>query len=168
MDINCNKVTYEITNSKPLISHINSIKDAHKTTFTLHPPKASRTNFEHTNTINQHASNKQRADKLQLYHQNIRGLHIKIEELATQWTNHFPHLLCFTEHHLKKTEINNIHIKNYSLGASYCRHSRKHGRVGIFVHHTLSYFTINLNKLCNDYDFEACAVKLLISTNIYL
>jgi exonuclease III len=53
------------------------------------------------------------------------------------------------------------------LGASYCRQSHTHGGVGIFVHNTLSYSTINLNKVYNDYDLEACAIKLIISTNTY-
>ena len=35
------------------------------------------------------------------------------------------------------------------------------------MHNTLSFSTINLNKICNEYDFEACAIKLIISTNIY-
>jgi len=39
--------------------------------------------------------------------------------------------------------------------------------VGIFVHNSLSYTTINLNNIGNDYDFEACAIKLVLSTNIY-
>ena len=39
--------------------------------------------------------------------------------------------------------------------------------MGIFVHNSLSYTTINLNKIGNDYDFEACAIKLMVSTNIY-
>jgi exonuclease III len=108
-----------------------------------------------------------RSDILQLYQQNIRGLHNKTEELTTQWTTHSPHILCFTEHHLKEFEIINTHITNYSLGPSYCRHSRTHGRVGIFVHNTLAYSTINLNNICNNNDYEACAVKLDISPNTY-
>jgi exonuclease III len=60
-----------------------------------------------------------------------------------------------------------MRINNYALGASYCRHSRTHGGVGIFVHNSISYVTINLNKIGNDYDFEACAIKLMLSTNIY-
>jgi hypothetical protein len=103
---------------------------------------------------------------LRLYHQNIRGLTNKTEELTTQWTTQFTHLLCFTEHHLNESEINNVYIKHYTLGASYCRQSRTHGGVGIFMHNTLSYSAISLNKLCNDYDLEACAIKLIISTNI--
>ena len=53
------------------------------------------------------------------------------------------------------------------MGASYCRKSRTHGGVGIFVYNTLLYSTVNLNKVCNDYAFEACVIKLLISSNIY-
>ena len=151
MDITCNKVTNDITITKARIPLVNSNNDAH----------------EHSYTINQRTTNKNKSDKLQLYHQNIRGLHNKTEELTTQWTNQFPHLLCFSEHHLKESEINNIHINYYTLGASYCRNSCSHGGVGIFVHNTLSFSTINLNQICNDYDFEACAIKLIISTNIY-
>jgi len=108
-----------------------------------------KTNLEHSYTTKHYATykiNAKESGNLQLHHQNIRGLHNKIEELTTQWTKHFPHLLCFTKHHLKETEINNIHIENYTLGASYCRHSRTHGGVGIFMHNSLSYATINLNK----------------------
>ena len=78
-----------------------------------------------------------------------------------------PHLLCLTDHHLKEFEINNVHIENYTLAASHCRHNRSHGGVGIFVHNSLSYTTINLNKIGNDYDLEACTIKLMVSTNIY-
>jgi hypothetical protein len=35
------------------------------------------------------------------------------------------------------------------------------------MHNTLSYSTINLNKLHNDHDLEACAIKLIIPSNIY-
>jgi len=104
---------------------------------------------------------------LRLYHQNIRGISKKIEELTTQWATQFPHLLCFTEHHLKDSELTHISIEHYTLGASYCRQSRTHGGVGIFVHNTSSYSTINLNKFCNDHDLEACAIQLIILPNIY-
>jgi len=95
-------------------------------------PKVINTNLEHSDTTKQYATNGSKLDNLQIYHQNIRGLHNKIDELTTQWTVHPPHLLCFMEHHLKESEITNIHIKNYTLGASYCRHSRTHGGVCIF------------------------------------
>ena len=79
--------------------------------FSFLPPKVINTNLEHYDTTNQYATNGSKLGKLQIYHQNSRGLHNKIDELTTQWTVH-PHLLCFTEHHLKESEITNLHIKN--------------------------------------------------------
>jgi hypothetical protein len=61
-------------------------------------------------------------ENLKIFHQNIRGLRNKIEELITHLSNCVPHvLLCFTEHDLKEFEINNTHINYYNLSASYCR-----------------------------------------------
>ena len=59
--------------------------------------------------------------RLRIFHQNIRGLHRKVDELTTQWLNLSPNILCFTEHHLKDHEIGNICINHYNLGAFYCR-----------------------------------------------
>ena len=127
MDITCNKVTSDISITKTRIPLVNSNNVAHELIFSSQTTNVTRKNTEHSYTINQHTTNKNKSDKLQLYHQNIRGLHNKIEELTTQWFNHYPHLLCFTEHHLKESEINNIHINYYTLGASYCRNSHSHG-----------------------------------------
>ena len=80
--------------------------------------------------------------------------------------NHVPHILCFKEHHLKESEINNTCINYYNLGASYCRNSCKLGGVGIFVHSTLSYTSIDLTKYCNEQGLEACPLKLKYLTNV--
>jgi len=142
----------------------------HKLIHSVQTPIVTKTKLEHFSTTKQQGTKKintKKSGNLQVYHQNIRGLHNKIDELITQWTNHCPHLICLTEHHLKEFEINNVHIENYTLGASHCRHSGTDGGVGIFVHNSLSYTAINLNNIGNDYDFEACAIKLMVSTNIY-
>jgi hypothetical protein len=65
--------------------------------------------------------------------------------------------LCFSEHHLKKFELNQINVEGYSLGAAY---SRQRGDVCIFVHKNLNYTTIDLDKYCKDQDIEVCALKL--------
>ena len=83
---------------------------------------------------------------LLIYHQNIRGLRNKIDELFMLWSSNFPHLLCFTEHHLCNDEINCIYINPYNLGAKYCRVNRKYGGVSIFVHETLSFTTTDLSE----------------------
>jgi hypothetical protein len=36
---------------------------------------------------------------LRIYHQNIRGLSNKTDELLSQWVSKSPHILCLTEHH---------------------------------------------------------------------
>jgi hypothetical protein len=57
-----------------------------------------------------------------------------------------PHLICFTERHLKDYELNNTHIPKNKLGANYCRKNLKQGRVSIYVHETLKFTNINLLK----------------------
>ena len=80
------------------------------------------------------------------------------------WSSNFPHILCFTEHHLSNDEINCIYINSYNLGAKYCRTNRKYG-VSIFVHETLSFSTIYLCEFCNDQSIEICAVKSQLSSS---
>jgi Endonuclease/Exonuclease/phosphatase family. len=121
------------------------------------------------NRDNQCFTNTEKYDKLRLFHQNIRGLNNnKIEELSKQCPSLFPHILAaITEHHLNELEFINTRFDHYTLGASYCRQNRSHGGVCIYVLNTLSYSTINLNNECNNYDLEACATKLITSSNIY-
>jgi hypothetical protein len=86
---------------------------------------------------NTSSSSKNNNISLMISHQNIRGLHNKTDELLNFWTTELPHIFCLTEHHLSDHEINSTCIKNYNLGAKYCRKSRKHCGVSIFVHETL-------------------------------
>ena len=39
---------------------------------------------------------------LKIFHQNIRGLRNKIDELTLHLSDCVPQVLCFTEHHLKE------------------------------------------------------------------
>jgi exonuclease III len=96
---------------------------------------------------------------LAIYHQNIRGINNKTEELLSQWEFNLPHVLCFTEHHLTKLEITCIIIKFYNLEAYFC-HKSKNGGVCIFVHYKLQFTPTDLNEYCIDQDIEICAVKL--------
>ena len=115
----------------------------------------------------EHEINNKNTVNLRIFHQNIRGLRNKTEEMIMHLSNRVPHVLCFTEHHLKEFEINNTRINQYNLGAYYCRVTRKHGGVGIFIHDTLSYTSIDLSEYCNEQDLEACALKFKISNNVF-
>jgi exonuclease III len=80
-----------------------------------------------------------------LYHQNIRGINNKTEELLSQWESKFPHVLCLTEYHLTKAAITRIFINSYNLAAYFCHKSRKNGGVSIFVHQNSQYTPIDLD-----------------------
>jgi len=72
----------------------------------------------------------------------------------------FPHILCFSEHHLKNSELNQINVDGYNLGAKYCRQIVKGGGVCIFVRNNLNYTNIDLSTYCRDQDIEVCALNL--------
>jgi len=58
-----------------------------------------------------------------LYHQNIRSITNKIDELSIHiQTNCIgPHFVCLTEHRLKVTEITNLSLEGYKLVSEFCR-----------------------------------------------
>jgi hypothetical protein len=63
----------------------------------------------------------------------------KTNELTASLYPNFPHIKCFSEHHLKQNEINHISIDNYNLGANFCKQSFNKDGVSIFVHKTLKF-----------------------------
>jgi len=96
---------------------------------------------------------------LHVYHQNIRGLRGKPNELCQLYPT-FPHILCITEHHMDYSELQQTSFNNYKLVASYCRNSYAKGSVCIFKQETLRYVRLDLKKHCKDKDFEVCATKV--------
>ena len=62
-----------------------------------------------------------------IFHQNIRGLKSKVDELSNSLWPDYPHILCLTEHHLKIFEIDNLPTDRYKLGSKFCRHEFKNG-----------------------------------------
>jgi hypothetical protein len=82
-------------------------------------------NSEWDCSITTRSSNSNKTTPLLICHQNIKGLRNKIDEISMLWSSNFPHVLCFTEHHLGNNEINCIYINSYNLGAKYCRTNRK-------------------------------------------
>ena len=68
---------------------------------------------------------------LTIYHQNVRGLRGKTNELLRQLHPNFPHILCFSEHHINHLELKQTFIDNYKLGVSYCRTLYEKGGVCI-------------------------------------
>jgi hypothetical protein len=57
----------------------------------------------------------------------------KRDELKSSTSPNSPHILCLSEHHLKKFELDQINIDGYRHGAAYCRQVVKRGTVCVFV-----------------------------------
>ena len=76
------------------------------------------------------------SNSVTIFHQNICGLRGKTDELLSSVFPDFPHILCFSEHHLKKPELDQINVDGYRLCAAYCRQVVKRGGVCIFVKKT--------------------------------
>ena len=97
-----------------------------------------------------------------IYHQNIRGLSGKINELLLSLPTEAPILICLTEHHLKDYELANTHIPKYKLGAKYCRKNLKQGGVCIYVSESTKFSNINLSKHTKEQDIELAAIQINI------
>jgi hypothetical protein len=66
----------------------------------------------------------------------------------------FLHIICFSEHHLKQIELEQINLEGYKFGAVYCRKSLLIGEVCIFVHKKYNYSDGDLSKYCKEQDTE--------------
>ena len=103
---------------------------------------------------------------------NIRGnLHNiiwykKLDEISiiTQRNCIGPQLFCFTEHHLKKFEIDKLFLEDYILASSFCRETSLGGGVCILINQRLKYKAITLGSFCHEKTFEVCAVKLSLES----
>ena len=84
--------------------------------------------------ISNHLTDTREPNNFTLFHQNIRGLTHKIDELLISLLHDNPQVLCVTEHHLRSDEIDNIHLGQYTLSTYFCRKTHKQGGVSIFVH----------------------------------
>jgi exonuclease III len=124
------------------------------------------TNANESFTNHRHATTNKNDDTkniLKIFHQNIRGLKGKKDELMLHLHTDAPHLICLTEHHLKKYELDVTPVSKYKLGANYCRTNLKYGGVCIFIKENLKFTNINLHKHCKEQDMEIAAIQLKLN-----
>jgi hypothetical protein len=74
----------------------------------------------------------------QIFHQNIRGLWSKTDELINylEIYNINPHVLCFSEHHMEEQDLLHLTLPGYILEASVCYQNLQKDGVSILVHKT--------------------------------
>jgi exonuclease III len=100
-----------------------------------------------------------------IFHQNIRGISHKTDELIISLLPDTPHVLCLTEHHLQNEEIGTVHLDRYTLGAKFCRKTYKEGGVCIYVINDIQFNAINLDQHNREKDLEICAIKILLPSS---
>jgi exonuclease III len=100
-------------------------------------------------------------NNFKIFHQNVRGLSGKVEELLFSLANdNYPHILCITEHHMRLEEINITNLEQYNLGTFYCRYKFKQGGVSIYIKNGVKFEIIDLKQFCKDKDLEICALRV--------
>jgi hypothetical protein len=101
-------------------------------------------------------------NNITLYHQNVHSLTNKIDELNIFMESNYtgPQLICFTEHHLKESEITKLSLEVYTLVSGFCRKEFLGGGVCILINKILKYQPIDLSHFCYELTLEICAVKL--------
>jgi hypothetical protein len=101
---------------------------------------------------------------LHIFHQNIRGLRSKIDELINSFEidNINPHTLSFTEHHMEEQDMLHLTLPGYILGSSFCRRNLQRGVVCIFVRKDLYFSKMDISHSSTEKDLEICAVEIEI------
>ena len=90
--------------------------------------------------------NKNHVTELKIFHQNIRGLNHKTDELLNCWSTEFPHIILLWNTTYKNMRLT-AHILNIIIWeATHRRKFYKHGGVGLFLHDTLSFSTTDLSN----------------------
>jgi hypothetical protein len=65
---------------------------------------------------------------------------------------------------MNHSELQQTFLDSYKLGVSYCRTLYEKRGVCIFVHESLRYIRIDLERNCKNKDFEICAIKTCFNT----
>jgi len=109
-------------------------------------------------------------ESLLLIHQNIRGLSNKINEFTSMLTlEHInPQVICFSEHHMSKSNLNLLNISNYNLSTGFCRQTNKKEGVCIYVREDICYRSLDLSRYCEEKNHEACAIQIRSINNLQI
>jgi hypothetical protein len=123
----------------------------------------------HSHSLNNFSYDHCIANKFVIRHQNIRGISNKIDEFLNSLSPNTQQVICLTEHHLRTEGISNVNLSQYTLGASFCRCTYRHGCVYIFVPKNIQVYAINLDQYNKEKekDLEICALKLHILSNSF-
>jgi exonuclease III len=91
-----------------------------------------------------------------MFHQNIRGLKVKHDELICSLISHkvAPHLICLSEHYLTEQNLITINPENYNLSSNFS-HTNYNG-----TRFDLQHSLLDVSQFCIEKNFEICAVQI--------
>jgi hypothetical protein len=100
-------------------------------------------------------------ESLLLIHQNIRCLTSKINDFTSMLTlEHInPQIICFSEHHMSKSNLNLLNISNYNMSTGFCRQTYKKGGVCIYVREDICYRSLDLSRYCEEKNMKYVLYK---------
>jgi len=103
-------------------------------------------------------------DLFKVYHQNVRSLRNKTQELLSHLHSNLLHVICLSEHHLIIQELCYANLECYTIGAQFCRPIYQRGGVIIYVHNGIQFTNIDLSDYCIEKSIEICVVKINIKS----
>ena len=109
-------------------------------------------------------------NSLNIFHQNIRGLQHKIDELTCILFSYdlSPHIICVMEHFLTEQKLSMIKPENYYLASNFSRQFNIGGGVCIYCKSDLDCNSIDLTQYCIEKVIEACAAQMKIGNNFII
>jgi hypothetical protein len=110
-----------------------------------------------------HKQNAESSNSVNIFHQNIRGLRSKSDEIIHSFEidNINPYILCLSEHHMVEQELLHLTLNGYLLGSSFCQKDLQGGGVCIFVRTDQHFSEIDISHHCKEQHFEICSIQLL-------
>jgi hypothetical protein len=100
-----------------------------------------------------------KTSSLNLFHQNIRGLQHKIDELISTFISHdlSPHVICIPEHYFTEQKLLLIRPENYCLTSQFSRSVNYRGGACIYCRTDTDYSLIDITQYNVEKVIEACA-----------
>lgn len=96
----------------------------------------------------------------QIMHLNVNSLKHKSQFLESYLEDHPVNVLCISEHHLCRRQIDIINIDRMNLASSHCRTKCKRGGVAIFCNQNISFKPIDVSIFTIDVHCELTALFL--------
>ncbi|KAG8331630.1 hypothetical protein J6590_037095 [Homalodisca vitripennis] len=88
--------------------------------------------------------------EIKLFHQNVQVILPKFSLLEVMLEVTSPHILCVSEHFLKRAELDAFKLAGFSVASSYCCGVMRRGGVSILVRGDLDFVAVGVSNFCTE------------------